>query len=66
MKKHYLKLAPTEQSLLNASATIFSAFVAAGKCPEGQEKEVAAKSSSIAIMMAEQIDRNVVADDEIG
>jgi len=65
MKKHYIKLAPSEQSLLNASATIFSAFIASGKYQESDEKILADKSVNLAIMLAEQIDQTVSADDEL-
>ena len=65
MKKHYLKLAPTEQSLLNASATILSAFITSGKFQESEEKRLAEKSINLAIMLAEQIDQTVSADDEL-
>ncbi|MEO5804563.1 MAG: hypothetical protein ABIR24_13635 [Verrucomicrobiota bacterium] len=65
MKKHYLKLAPTEQALLAASATIFSAFLAAGQSQPGQEKDLAEKSVDLAITIAERIDQIVSADDEL-
>lgn len=65
MKKHHIKLAPSEQSLVNASATILAAFIASGKYQESDEKRLVEKSINLAIMLAEQIDQTVSADDEL-
>lgn len=65
MKIHHLKLAPSEQAVLNAAATIFSAFIASGQYQAGQEKEVSEKSINLAIMLAERIEETVKADDEL-
>lgn len=65
MKKHHLKLQPTERAVLNASAQILSAFIASGQCKSGTEKEWTEKSVSLAIAMAERVDELVIADEEI-
>jgi hypothetical protein len=65
MEKYYVKLEPSEHTLLNASAQILSAFIRQGLFTEQKEKELVEKSVRLAINLVEKIEALVVADDEI-
>jgi hypothetical protein len=65
MKKHRIKLEPSERSVLDASAQIFSAFITAGQYHEAQEKELTEKSVKLAIALAERVEELVIADEEL-
>ncbi|MDB6025741.1 MAG: hypothetical protein JWM68_1964 [Verrucomicrobiales bacterium] len=65
MKKHHLKLQASEQAVLNAAAQILSAFIISGQFKNGQEKEFTDKSVKLAIALAEHVDQDIVADEEI-
>jgi hypothetical protein len=65
MEKQYLKLEPSERSLLIASASILSAHVAANQHALGSEEELVEKSVRLALLLAEQIETTVIADEEL-
>ncbi len=65
MKKHHLKLHPSEQAVLTASAQILSAFIAAGQYQPAQEKELVERSLKLALTLAERVEEAVVAEEEI-
>lgn len=63
--KPYVALQPTEQSILSASATIYAAYIAADKVPEGQESDWMDRSIKAAFRMCRVIDASVQSDKEL-
>ena len=64
MSKPYVTLKPSEQTILTAAATIYAAYVSAGRVPEGAEQEWLRRSLKEVIALAQATDEAVMADGE--
>ncbi|MBM3875683.1 MAG: hypothetical protein FJ386_03065 [Verrucomicrobia bacterium] len=64
-KQHFLSLSASERALLGASAQILSAFIASGRYSESEAKQLCETSFNLAVSLAEQIEAEVSADDEL-
>ena len=65
MGKAYISLQPSEQTLVQAAATIYAGYLTAGRVPEGSESDWIKKSIEDAIRIAKVTDDNVQADAEL-
>lgn len=65
MGKTYITLQPSEQTLVQAAATIYAGYLTAGRVPEGGEGEWLRQSIQDAIRIAKVTDENVQADAEM-
>ena len=65
MGKAYISLQPSEQTLVQAVATIYAGYLTAGRVPEGSESDWIKKSIEDAIRIAKVTDDNVQADAEL-
>lgn len=65
MGKTYITLQPSEQTLVQAAATIYAGYLTAGRVPEGSEGEWLKQSIQDAIRIAKVTDENVQADAEM-
>ena len=65
MGKAYITLQPSEQTLVQAAATIYAGYLTAGRVPEGSESDWIKKSIEDAIRIAKVTDDNVQADAEL-
>lgn len=65
MGKAYITLQPSEQTLVQAAATIYAGYLTAGRVPEGSESDWIKKSIEDAIRIAKVTDDNVQADAEV-
>jgi hypothetical protein len=65
MGKAYISLQPSEQTLVQAAATIYAGYLTAGRVPEGSESDWIKKSIEDAIRIAKVTDDNVQADAEV-
>ncbi|MFP6765627.1 MAG: hypothetical protein VB858_18505 [Planctomycetaceae bacterium] len=63
--QRYIKLQPSEQTIVQAAATIYAGYLTAGRVPEGSSKEWIKQSIEDAIMIARTTDDNVQADNEV-
>ena len=66
MERLALTLQPSEQAVLTAAASIFSAYVASGRVAEGSETEWMTRSVKDALWLAQTVDASIIADDEVG
>lgn len=66
MNTTYLTLQPTEQSLVQAAATIYSGYIQAGKVEAGDEARWIRQSIDEALAIAKGIEDDVVAEGETG
>lgn len=66
MNATYLTLQATEQSLVQAAATIYSGYIQAGKVEPGDESRWIKQSIREALAMAKAIEDAVVAEGETG
>lgn len=64
-EKVYLKLLPSEAVVLQASARIFSGYLAAGMVTDQTELDLIVRSVDIAIRLAGMIDQRVQCEDEV-
>lgn len=65
MKPPYLTLQPSEQTLVTAAATIYAAYIAAGKVEEGKENAWMDQSIRAAIRISRVTDQTVQVDREL-
>ena len=65
MGKAYITLQPSEQTLVQAAATIYAGYLTAGRVPEGSESDWIKKSIEDAIRIAKVTDDNVQAEAEV-
>ena len=65
MSKTYLKLQYSESIIAQTAAQIYSAYIIAGKVPEGEETKWMERSIREALKMATAIDEAVISDDEV-
>jgi hypothetical protein len=65
MGKPYITLQPSEAVLVQAAATIYSGYLAAGRVPAGEESEWLKRSIQDALWVARVTDENVQADKEM-
>jgi len=65
MSKACITLQPSEQTLVQAAATIYAGYLTAGRVPEGSESDWIKKSIEDAIRIAKVTDDNVQADAEV-
>ncbi len=65
MGKTYITLQPSEQTLVQAAATIYAGYLSAGRVPEGSEADWIKQSIQDAIKIAKVTDDNVQADAEV-
>ena len=66
LKKDALRLQPSEAHVFRAAATIYSAWIAAGRVGDGEEKQWIERSVEQAIQMAHRAEGRVQSDDELG
>lgn len=64
MASHHISLQPSEQTLVTAAATIYAAYITAGRVLDGQEAEWMDRSIRAAIRIAKVTDESVQADKE--
>jgi hypothetical protein len=64
MAKH-IRLQRSESVVFQAAAQIYSAYIAAGRVPEGEEHPWMERSIKEALRMALATDKAVVSDDEV-
>jgi len=64
-EKVYLKLHPSENAVLQASARVYSGYLAAGIVTDDTELELIVRSVDIALRMAGIIDQRVQCEDEV-
>ncbi len=65
MGKAYISLQPSEQTLVQAAATIYAGYLTAGRVSEGCESEWIKKSIEDAVRIAKVTEENVQADAEL-
>jgi hypothetical protein len=66
MAKPSLTLHPSETAVFRAAATIYAAYIAAGRVKEGAEKEWMQRSLDEALWMARTADDMIHSDNEMG
>jgi hypothetical protein len=66
MSRTYLALKPSEQAVMQAAAQIYSAYIANGKVPTGEEDHWIQRSVSEAIRLAHLTDDLITSDNEMG
>ena len=66
MGKPVLSLQPSEGIVVRAAATIYAAYIAAGRVPDGQETEWMKRSIREAAAIAQMTDQAIQSDDELG
>jgi hypothetical protein len=64
-KPAHLKLQHSESVVLQVAAQLYSAYIIAGRIPEGEEARWMDRAIREAIAMAEATDAAVISDDEI-
>ncbi len=65
MAKSHLKLQHSESVVLQAAAQIYSAYIIAGRVPDGEEAKWMERSIRDAIRIANATDAAVISDEEI-
>lgn len=65
MNQPYIALQPSEMTLVQAAAQIFSAYISSGQCTPESEEEFLKKSIRHAIRIARITDESVQADKEV-
>ncbi|MFM9961978.1 MAG: hypothetical protein ACKV2Q_12220 [Planctomycetaceae bacterium] len=65
MKLPYLTLQPSEQTVVIAAATIYAAYISAGRVIDGQEAAWMDRAIQAAIRIAKVTDDSVQADKEL-
>ena len=65
MAKPYIALQPSEGIIVGAAADIYSAYISAGRVPEGSEKEWMDRSIREAIRIAKVVDESLQSDNEM-
>ena len=58
-KPYFVTSEPAKQIIITSAAQVFSAFVAAGKLTETNQKELVAKSVQIAIDLTQEVIESV-------
>jgi len=66
MEKPSLTLQPSEGIVVRAAATIYAAYIAAGRVSEGREKDWMKRSIQEAYWIARTTDDSIRSDDEVG
>ena len=61
----YLKLQPSEASVLAAASRIFSAYVVSGEARDVDDARLVTKAVDLAVKMAMRVDALVKSDDEL-
>ena len=64
MKQTHISLQPSEQALVTAAATIYAAYITAGRVEDGQESAWMERSIKAAIRIAKITDESVRAEKE--
>lgn len=65
MGKPYIALQPSEGIIVQAAATIYAGYLAAGRVNEGSEADWLSRSIKDAIRLAQATDDNVQSDAEV-
>jgi hypothetical protein len=65
MEKPTITLEPSEQTIVAAASRLYAAYVVSGQVAEGQEDGWRARAVREAVLIAQQVDQSVWADDEI-
>ena len=65
MKPPYLTLQPSEQTIVTAAATIYAAYIVAGRVEDGQEAAWMDRALKAAFRIAKVTDETVQADKEL-
>ncbi len=65
MKRKYLKLQPSETTAIRAATQIYSAYLLAGRVPEGSEEKWMDRSINEALYIAVKTDEMVISDNEV-
>ncbi len=65
MKSPYLTLQPSEQTIVTAAATIYAAYIAAGRVEDGKESAWMDRALKAAFRIAKKADETVQADQEL-
>ena len=65
MKTTSLNLQPSEGIVVNAAATIYAAYIVAGRVDVGHEKPWMTRAIQEAVWMARRIDEHVQSDSEL-
>jgi hypothetical protein len=63
-QKHYLFLQHSESVVANMAATVFSGLIQTTPLHVSNEDELIARAVSVAIKIAEQVDKQVESDEE--
>lgn len=66
MTKPILTLQPSEGIVVQSAAQIYAAYIAAGRVPEGSEKDWIRRSIQEAFLIARVVDESVQSDKELG
>ncbi len=66
MSKPSLSLQESESAVVQAAATIYAAYIAAGRVSGGGEKEWMQRSIEEALWIAKSTDEAIISDDELG
>lgn len=64
-KPPYLTLQPSEQTIVTAAATIYAAYIAAGRVEDGKENTWMDRALKAAFRIAKVTDETVQADREL-
>ncbi len=65
MAKPYIALQPSETVLVNSTATIYAAYVVAGRVPDGQERQWLQRALNESLLIARTVDEKIHADAEM-
>jgi len=65
MSKPYISLQPSEAVIVQAAATIYSAYLTSGRVPDGEDEKWLKRSIQDAVRIARITDDNVMADKEL-
>lgn len=65
VKKPHIQLEPSEAAITQSAATIYAAYIVAGKIPDGHERQWMDRSIREAVLIARITDEAVIADREL-
>lgn len=60
----YAKLSPSEMAIFQVAGNIFSSYVASGKVNDTTEKHYVDLAVSLALALADKVDKSVQSDEE--
>lgn len=65
MAKAFIKLQPSEQTLVSAAATIYAAYISSGRVADGEEAAWMDRAIKAAVRIARVTDESVQADKDL-